>query len=133
MINAQRRISTDAVRFAHGMLLWLFACTPALAYSSYGLGQIECQAYLDRRAEDQARGDATNTAYIHSYLAGYLTAGNTLRGIVHDDANDVAINLHAAVQWLDAWCLGHRSMQVAVALESFWIDAAHARTLIDGR
>jgi hypothetical protein len=109
------------------IMLASFGWTDAAAYSSYGLGQIECQTYLDKRGEDQAQHSATNTAYIHAYLSGYLTAGNMMRGLVGDQAKDVSINIHAMVQWLDAWCLKNRSTTVAVALESFWVEAARAK------
>ena len=97
------------------------------AYSSYGLGHLECKVYLDKRGEDQANHDVTNTSYIHAYLSGYLTAGNMMHGLVGENANDVSINIHAMVQWLDAWCVKHNSMQVAVALEFFWVEAAKAK------
>jgi hypothetical protein len=109
------------------LFLLLFGWTSAWGYSSYGLGQLECQAYLDKRGEDQLDHDATNTSYIHAYLSGYLTAGNMLHGLVGEEAKDVSINIHAMVQWLDAWCLEHRSTAIAVALESFWVEAAGAR------
>jgi len=109
------------------LVVLLFAATGAQAYSTYGLGQIECQAYLDRRGEDQENHDATNTAYIHAYLSGYLTAGNAMYGLVGENAKDVSINIHAMVQWLDAWCLQNRNVRVAVALESFWVEAANAK------
>ncbi len=99
----------------------------APAYSSYGLGQVQCQVYLDKRGEDQQNYDATNTAFIHAYLSGYLTAGNTLHGLVGEHAKDVSINIHAMVQWLDAWCIRNPDMLVAVALESFWVEAAAAK------
>ena len=97
------------------------------AYSTYGLGQLECQTYLDKRGEDQEQQDVVNTSYIHAYLSGYLTAGNTMYGLVGDDAKDVSINIHSMVQWLDAWCLKNRTVRVAVALESFWVEAAEAK------
>lgn len=99
----------------------------ASAYSTYGLGQLECQTYLDKRGEDQEQQDVVNTSYIHAYLSGYLTAGNTMYGLVGDDAKDVSINIHKMVQWLDAWCLNNRGVRVAVALESFWVEAAEAK------
>ena len=99
----------------------------AAAYSTYGLGQLECQTYLDKRGEDQEQQDVVNTSYIHAYLSGYLTAGNTMYGLVGDDAKDVAINIHSMVQWLDAWCLKNRDVRVAVALESFRVEAAEAK------
>ena len=108
------------------MVVLAFVWTSSWAYSSYGLGHLECETYLDKRGEDQANHDATNTSYIHAYLSGYLTAGNMMRGLVGEDATDVAINIHTMVQWLDAWCLKHRPMRVAVALESFWVEAARA-------
>lgn len=105
----------------------IFGWTPVSAYSSYGLGQLKCQTYLDKRAEDQAKHEATNTSYIHAYLSGYLTAGNSMHGMVGDHAKDVSINIHSMVQWLDAWCLGNRTTLIAVALESFWVEAARAK------
>lgn len=107
-----------------GLLIY---CVAASAYSSYGLGQLECETYLDKRGEDQVNHDVANTSYIHAYLSGYLTAGNTMRGLVGDDTKDVSINIHTMVQWLDAWCLNHRDVRVATALESFWVEAALAR------
>ena len=109
------------------LLIVLFSSTAASAYSSYGLGHLECQTYLDKRAEDQANHDVANTSYIHAYLSGYLTAGNMMHGLVGAAAQDVSINIHSMVQWLDAWCSVHPSTQVAVALESFWIEAANAK------
>jgi hypothetical protein len=109
------------------LLVLLFVSSPGWAYSSYGLGQLECQTYLDKRGDDQAKHEVTNTSYIHAYLSGYLTAGNMLHGLVGARAKDVSINIHAMVQWLDAWCLEHRSTRVAVALESFWVEAAGAQ------
>jgi len=109
------------------LLIVLFSSAAAAAYSSYGLGHLECQTYLDKRGEDQANHDVANTSYIHAYLSGYLTAGNMMHGLVGDEAQDVSINIHSMVQWLDAWCSGHLSTQVAVALESFWIEAAKAK------
>ncbi len=108
-------------------IVMLFAATEVTAYSSYGLGHLECQTYLDKRGEDQANHDVTNTSYIHAYLSGYLTAGNMMHGLVGDHAKDVSINIHSMVQWLDAWCLNNRTVPVAVALESFWVEAARAK------
>ena len=107
-------------------MVMLFAAKSA-AYSSYGLGHIECQTYLDKRGEDQANHDVTNTSYIHADLSGYLTAGNMMHGLVGEHAKDVSINIHSMVQWLDAWCLNNRTVSVAVALESFWVEAARAK------
>ncbi len=107
--------------------LSLLMASAAAAYSTYGLGQLECQTYLDKRGEDQEQQDVVNTSYIHAYLSGYLTAGNTVYGLVGDDAKDVSINIHSMVQWLDAWCLKNRTVRVAVALESFWVEAAEAK------
>lgn len=121
MVEMERRWKLCCV------LIGLCACPASWAYSSYGLGQLECETYLDKRGDDQANGDATNTAYIHAYLSGYLTAGNTMHGLVGDDTKDVSINIHSMVQWLDAWCLDHRTTRVAVALESFWVEAARAQ------
>jgi hypothetical protein len=108
-------------------LVTLFGWTSAYAYSSYGLGHLECQTYLDKRGEDQANHDVTNTAYIHAYLSGYLTAGNMMHGLVGDHAKDVSINIHSMVQWLDAWCLNNRKTVLAVALGSFWVEAAKTK------
>jgi hypothetical protein len=105
----------------------LLMANGATAYSTYGLGQLECQTYLDKRGEDQEQEDVVNTSYIHAYLSGYLTAGNTMYGLVGEDAKDVSINIHKMVQWLDAWCLKNRGVRVAVALESFWVEAAEAK------
>jgi hypothetical protein len=84
------------------IVLLLVVSGPAWAYSSYGLGQLECQTYLDKRGEDQANHDVKNTSYIHAYLSGYLTAGNMMHGLVGHQAQDVSINIHTMVQWLDA-------------------------------
>lgn len=118
---------TLPVVLASAMAVAALFTADAAAYSTYGLGQLECQTYLDKRGEDQERQDVTNTSYIHAYLSGYLTAGNTMYGLVGDDAKDVSINIHAMVQWLDAWCLKNRGVRVAVALESFWVEAAEAK------
>ena len=99
----------------------------ATAYSSYGLGNLECEVYLERRALDQAAGSMQSTSFIHAYLSGYLTAGNMMHGLVADDAKDIAVNVHSVVQWLDAWCVGHNGHLVSVALESFWVEAAAAK------
>jgi hypothetical protein len=109
----------------------LFTTSTGWAYSSYGLGQLECRTYLDKRGEDQANHDVQNTAYIHAYLSGYLTAGNMMHGLVGDHAKNVSINIHSMVQWLDAWCPGHGSTRVAVALESFWVEAAKAKETLN--
>jgi hypothetical protein len=105
----------------------LLSWTSAWAYSSYGLGHLECQAYLDKRGEDQENQDAANTAYIHAYLSGYLTTGNMMHGLVGEHTKDVSINIHSMVQWLDAWCVNDRTVSISVALESFWVEAAHAK------
>ena len=46
-----------------------------------------------------------------------------MHGLVGDHAKDVSINIHSMVQWLDAWCLNNRKTVLAVALESFWVEA----------
>lgn len=102
----------------------------ATAYSSYGLGNLQCKTYLTKRAEDQQTNTLTNTSYIHAYLSGYLTAGNTMKGLVDDGASDVSINIHRFVQWLDAKCTEKNEVNVAVALEEFWVEAAKAQQLI---
>lgn len=109
------------------MFVLPFVWTSGWTYSAYGLGHLECQSYLDKRGEDQTNHDAKNTAYIHAYLSGYLTAGNMMHGLVGENTNDISINIHAMVQWLDAWCLQHHPMSVAVALEFFWVEAARAQ------
>lgn len=115
--------------YAVGALLF-FIHTNVAAYSAYGLGHLECQTYLDKRGEDQENHDVKNTSYIHAYLSGYLTAGNMMHGLVGESAKDVSINIHAMVQWLDAWCLKNRQTSVAVSLESFWVEAAKAKEQI---
>ncbi|MDA0824717.1 MAG: hypothetical protein O3C28_20180 [Proteobacteria bacterium] len=60
-------------------------------------------------------------------MARALTAGNTIHGLVGDSAKDVAIDIHKMVQWLDAWCLKNTTTSIAVALESFWVEAANAK------
>lgn len=112
-------------------MLLLCVWTQVSAYSSYGLGHLECQTYLDKRGEDQAKHNVTNTSYIHAYLSGYLTAGNMMHGLVGDQAKDVSINIHSMVQWLDAWCLNNPTTVLAVALESFWVEAARAKEQLE--
>ncbi|MFT4560514.1 MAG: hypothetical protein ACI9BW_000248 [Gammaproteobacteria bacterium] len=114
------------IRLALSAALLSFSAI-AVGYSAYGLGQLECKTYLDRRGEDQEKHDVTNTSYIHAYLSGYLTAGNTMHGLVGDTAKDVSIDIHKMVQWLDAWCLKNTTTSVSVALESFWVEAAKAK------
>lgn len=99
------------------------------AYSSYGLGNLDCSIYLQRRAEDQHSETLENTSYIHAYLSGYLTAGNMMKGLVGDSANDVSINIHRFVQWLDAKCSEQEHIKVAVALEEFWVESARAKAI----
>ncbi len=109
----------------------LLLLTPnAQAYSSYGLGNLNCETYLEKRGEDQQNSTLSNTSYIHAYLSGYLTAGNMMKGLVDDGASDVSINIHRFVQWLDAKCSEDESTNVSVALEEFWVEAAKARELI---
>lgn len=103
------------------------ACASASAYSSFGLGILTCSEYLEKRAQDQQAGTMDNTVFMHSYLSGYLTAGNMMRGLVGDKANDIAINVHAIVQWLDVHCLEHPDQRVAAALEVFWVEASAAK------
>ena len=104
----------------------------AHAYSSYGLGNLDCTVYLQRRAEDQHSDTLENTSYIHAYLSGYLTAGNMMKGLVGDSANDVSINIHRFVQWLDAKCSEKKQIKVAVALEEFWGESARAKAIKRG-
>ncbi len=106
----------------------LFATAPAAtAYSSFGLGILSCSAYLEKRAQDQQAGTMNNTVFMHSYLSGYLTAGNMMRGLVGDTANDISINVHSIVQWLDLHCLEFPDKRVAAALEVFWVEASAAK------
>ena len=105
----------------------LLAPLVANAYSSYGLGTLECSRYLERRGEDQKKATMDNTVFVHAYLSGYLTAGNMMHGLVGDHAKDVAVNVHGVVQWLDAWCLEHPEQRVAESLEHFWVEAAAAK------
>ena len=102
----------------------------AYAYSSYGLGNLSCATYLERRGEDQENQTLDNTSYIHAYLSGYLTAGNMMRGLVDEQAEDISINIHRFVQWLDAKCGARKEAQVANALEEFWVEAARAQEVI---
>ncbi len=118
-MNARTSIAVSAA--------FLCFSTIAAGYSAYGLGQLECKSYLDRRGEDQEKLALTNTSYIHAYLSGYLTAGNTIHGLVGDSAKNVSIDIHKLVQWLDAWCLKNTTTSIAVALESFWVEAANAK------
>ena len=104
----------------------------AYAYSSYGLGNLDCTIYLQRRGEDQENHTLENTSYIHAYLSGYLTAGNMMKGLVGDSATDVSINIHRFVQWLDAKCAEKEQIKVAVALEEFWVEAARAKEIKRG-
>lgn len=113
-------------------LILIFVHANSAAYSAYELGHLECQTSLDKRGEDQQKQDLTNTSYIHAYLSGYLTAGNMMHGLVGESAKDVSINIHAMVQWFDAWCLNNRKTSVAVSLESFWVEAAKAKEQIKG-
>ena len=116
------------------MLLALFGYGPTLlAYSSYGLGNLSCQSYLDKRGEDQENNDLNNTSFIHAFLSGYLTAGNMMRGLVGEASQDVSINIHAMVQWLDAWCLKTPQITVSAALEEFWVEAARAKAILEKR
>lgn len=109
---------------------WLLLPTGAAAYSSYGLGNLDCKTYLEKRSEDQENNTLNNTSYIHAYLSGYLTAGNTMKGLVGDGASDVSINIHRFVQWLDAKCTNKSAVKVSVALEEFWVEAAKASELV---
>ena len=102
----------------------------AFAYSSYGLGNLSCTTYLERRGEDQHSHSLENTSYIHAYLSGYLTAGNMMRGLVDEHVDDISINIHRFVQWLDAKCGDRKDAQVATALEEFWVEAAKAQEVI---
>lgn len=120
-----RRRSPSYVPWA-ALLVAILAAPAAMAYSSYGLGALSCGTYLERRAEDQQAGTMDRTVFIHAFLSGYLTAGNTLRGLVGDHAHDVAVEVHAVVQWLDAHCEAHRDITVAAALETFWVEATAA-------
>lgn len=120
-------------RFALCSCLLVLCTARVEAYSSYGLGQIKCASYLERRGHDQEQQSVDNTAFIHAYLSGYLTAGNTLHGLVGEHSKDVSIDIHRMVQWLDAWCGKHPAPLVAVALESFWVEAAAARELLEKR
>ncbi|MEQ8659639.1 MAG: hypothetical protein RLW62_02355 [Gammaproteobacteria bacterium] len=110
-------------------LLALLAAAPGsgLAYSSYGLGTLSCATYLERRGEDRAAGSMDRTVFIHAWLNGYLTAGNMMRGLVGDHVNDIRVNIHAVVDWLDAHCAGRREALVAEALETFWVEATAAK------
>ena len=105
--------------------------SPCLAYSSYGTGNLSCKEYIEKRAEDQSAGEVQNTLFVHAYLAGYLTAGNMMRGLVGDETGGINIDLHRAVQWLDAHCLKHEDKRVAVALEAMWVEAARAKRLLE--
>ena len=120
----------------HWVLFYLAAASglslDAHAYSSYGLGNLDCTVYLQRRAEDQHSDTLENTSYIHAYLSGYLTAGNMMKGLVGDSTNDVSINIHRFVQWLDAKCSEKKQIKVAVALEEFWVESARAKAIKRG-
>ena len=123
MIDGQgRRIGLPAIFY-----LAMLASGEAVGYSSYGLGNLSCATYLERRGEDQENHSLENTSYIHAYLSGYLTAGNMMRGLVDEQAQDISINIHRFVQWLDAKCNERKDTPVATALEEFWVEAAKAR------
>lgn len=107
-----------------GALAWS-SCVPA--YSSYGLGTLECRQYLEKRSLDQRSGTMDNTVFMHSYLSGYLTAGNMMRGLVGESAADITVNVHAIVQWLDIRCQEDPDERVAAALEVFWAEASAAK------
>ena len=124
------RVFTPLFIFFSSTLILLATPDSATAYSSYGLGNLQCKTYLSKRAEDQEDNTLTNTSYIHAYLSGYLTAGNAMKGLVDNDASDVSINIHRFVQWLDAKCTENDELNVAVALEEFWVEAAKAQKLI---
>ena len=124
------RVFSPLLIFFSSILILLATHENATAYSSYGLGNLQCKTYLTKRAEDQEDNTLTNTSYIHAYLSGYLTAGNTMKGLVDNGASDVSINIHRFVQWLDAKCTENNESSVAVALEEFWVEAAKAQTLI---
>ena len=100
---------------------------PGAAYSTYGLGALSCATYLERRGDDQAAGTMDRTVFMHAYLNGYLTAGNMMRGLVGEHAKDIAVNVHAVVDWLDAHCAAHGEQRVAEALETFWVEATAAK------
>ena len=53
-----------------------------------------------------------------------------MKGLVDDRASDVSINIHCFVQWLDAKCTEKNEVNVAVAMEEFWVEAAKAQQLI---
>ena len=53
-----------------------------------------------------------------------------MRGLVDKQAQDIAINIHRFVQWLDAKCSERKDAKVAVALEEFWVEAAKAREVV---
>lgn len=116
--------------FIAPVYIFLLLSADTQAYSSYGLGNLNCETYLEKRGEDQQNSTLSNTSYIHAYLSGYLTAGNMMKGLVDDGASDVSINIHRFVQWLDAKCSEDESINVSVALEEFWVEAAKARELI---
>ena len=120
-------------RLAAVLCVFVSASPLTFGYSSYGLGQIPCSTYLDRRGQDQAQQRMDNTAFVHAYLSGYLTAGNTLHGVVGEHAKDISIDIHRMVQWLDAYCAKHLDDVVAVALESFWVEAAAAQEQLKQR
>lgn len=126
MIEKQSR----AIYLLASFCLTALTCAETIAYSSYGLGNLSCATYLERRGEDQENHSLENTSYIHAYLSGYLTAGNMMRGLVDEQAEDISINIHRFVQWLDAKCNEREDKPVATALEEFWVEAAKAREVI---
>ncbi|MEM7467510.1 MAG: hypothetical protein AAF387_11560 [Pseudomonadota bacterium] len=123
------RLDSELRVFSFVFLFSPLFCGNALAYSSYGLGNLSCATYLERRTDDQQNHTLENTSYIHAYLSGYLTAGNMMKGLAGDEASDISINVHRFVQWLDAKCSENNDIKIAVALEEFWVEAARAQDL----
>ena len=126
MIEKKYRVAHLIAVFSLGLL----SGAEVAGYSSYGLGNLSCTTYLERRGEDQENHSLENTSYIHAYLSGYLTAGNMMHGLVDEQAQDISINIHRFVQWLDAKCNARKDARVATALEEFWVEAAQVREVI---
>lgn len=56
-----------------------------------------------------------------------------MKGLVGEKADDVSINIHRFVQWLDAKCTTKKDLTVAIALEEFWVEAAKAKAVLEQR
>ncbi len=96
----------------------------AFAYSSYGLANRTCEVHIEKRGDPGRNNDPINTAYTHSFIAGYLTAANTLRGMAAPNANNIDVDIRAVLEWLDDWCLLYPDKRLANGLEEYWVQEA---------